>query len=214
MTRRAVMVVSLGLLASGAALLGHDAYLTAKGALAGRLVERALAAHLADGDRHRPWDWADFAPIARLDVPRLGVSRPVLTGASGESLAFGLGHVDGTANPGAPGNVVLAGHRDGWAAFLGDLQDGDRLELVSRHGTSVYEVVGLLVVGSTETEVLYAYDQDRLTLVTCYPLTGLGTSCRRYVVSCTLHPHPHVTVVAATPTLRGRDGPPDASWRM
>jgi len=186
MMRRAVIVAALVLLVSGVTVLGRDAYLTVKGALANRLVERALVAHLADGDRHRPWDWADFVPIALLDVPRLGVSRPVLTGASGESLAFGLGHVDGTATPGMPGHVVLAGHRDGWASFLGDLEDGDRVELVSHIGTSVYVVVGQRVVGLSETEILDADDLDRLTLVTCYPLTELIGSCRRYVVSCAL----------------------------
>jgi sortase A len=182
--RRAAIIVALGLLASGATLLGRDAYLAAKGALAGRLVERALAAHLADGDRHRPWDWADFAPIARLDAPRLGVSRPVLTGASGESLAFGLGHVDGTADPGAPGHVVLAGHRDSWATFLGDLQKGDRIQLISHSGTSRYEVIGMQIVDEENSTVLDEDGFDRMTLLTCYPLTGYKDTSQRYLIIC------------------------------
>ena len=70
MTRRAVMVVSLGLLASGAALLGHDAYLTAKGALAGRLVvvlsglkDQGLSVLVSESDSTHSEDLVDAVYI-------------------------------------------------------------------------------------------------------------------------------------------------------
>ena len=73
----------------------------------------------------RPWSWADMHPIARLTVPRLGIERPILSNASGSALAFGIGHIDGTAGPATAGNCVVAGHRDSWAAFLADLRVAD-----------------------------------------------------------------------------------------
>ncbi len=184
MMRRAVIVATFALLVSGVALLGRDAYLGVKGALAGRMVERALAAHLVDGRPHRPWRWADFEPIARLEVPRLGVARPVLTGASGESLAFGLGHVDGTANPGAPGHVVLAGHRDGWGSFMYDLQKGDTIRLVSHINTEIYEVVSMLAVPDQAKNVFDIAYQNSMTLITCYPAASYTASRQRFIVIC------------------------------
>ncbi len=94
------LIVTILLAASGGALLGGQIYLRAKAALAAVLIDRAWEAHLADGREHRPWPWADLRPVARLEVPRLGVRRAILSGASGQSLAFGLAHVSG---PGLPG---------------------------------------------------------------------------------------------------------------
>src|SRR5262249_22164287 len=108
--RRALLAGAGLLLAAGGALLGRGLYLEAKGALARILIERALAAHLQDGRPHRPWSWADTTPIAVLELHRLSVRRVVLEGASGTSLAFGVGHIDGTARPNSPGTCVLAGH--------------------------------------------------------------------------------------------------------
>ena len=73
-------------------------------------------------------------PIARLEEPHLGVSRHVLTGGSGSSMAFGQGHLDGTAPPNGMGNGVLVGHRDSWFAFLKHLRVGDEICLQGRQG--------------------------------------------------------------------------------
>jgi len=128
MTRRHLLLLGpILMLASGGVLIGRHGYLAAKGVLAGCLIDRALADHLRDGGIHPPWSWADMHPIAVVEVGRLGVRRIVLRGASGESLAFGVGHVDGTALPNTPGHCVLAGHRDGVFSFLEDLRPGDIL---------------------------------------------------------------------------------------
>lgn len=184
MKRRVIPCLVVLLL--GAGLLGRDAWLWGKGALAGRLIESALAAHLDDGASHRPWTWSDFEVVARLEAPRLGVSRPVLTGASGESLAFGFGHVDGTARPGAPGNTVLAGHRDSWAAFMADLRRGDTLRLVHHGGVTAYRVVDAQVVDVLDPQPVASLGSDLLTLITCHPIGGLLPTRERYVITCCL----------------------------
>jgi sortase A len=123
------MVVGAVLLLPGSMLLARAGWVAAKGAVGGVLIDRALAATLADGVARAPWRWADMHPVARLRVPRLGVARPVLSNASGSAMAFGIGHVDGTSEPGAHGTCVLAGHRDSWAAFVFDLKAGDEVAL-------------------------------------------------------------------------------------
>ena len=178
--------LGVGILLAGAglALLAGQGYMKAKAALAAVLIDRAWAAHLADGRNHAPWPWADMHPVARLEVPRLGVRRAVLSGASGESLAFGLAHVSGTAPPGGPGNVAIAGHRDTWAAFLRDLRPGDQVWLLTRSGRRRYSVRSLSVLGKERVDVLEPSGDERLTLITCYPFTGLLRSPWRLVVVC------------------------------
>jgi sortase A len=184
-TVRRLLVASAAVAgAAGLLLLGDQACRRAKGALAARLVERACAAHLADGRPHRPWSWADHHPVARIDVPRLGVRRVVLSGASGSSLAFALGHVDGTALPGSPGNCVVTGHRDTWAAFLERVRVGDEIRVETRLGVRAYRVRSLEVVSEDEVEILEPVGETRLTLFTCYPFSGLVRSPWRLVVTC------------------------------
>ena len=182
--RRVLLAAALASAAGGAALLGTEAWLSAKAWLAGRLVERAWVAHLEDGGVHRPWSWADIHPVARVEVPRLGVVRTVLSGATGGTLAFGLGHVDGTARPGTGGHCALAGHRDSWAAFLRDVAVGDEVVLTTRAGAEHWRIAATRIVAADDTTVLQPAAEPRLSLVTCYPFTGLLHSPWRFVAIC------------------------------
>lgn len=171
------------LLAAGGGLLAGRGYMTVKGIVAHRLIDRALDAHLADGGAHVPWSWADMRPIASLEAARLRVRATILSGATGSSLAFDPGHVDGTAWPNRPGHCVLAGHRDREFRFLRDLRRGDILVLRTYGQTRTYRVDTLEVVARTEGSVLLPTGDDRLTLMTCYPFGGLLRSPWRYVVT-------------------------------
>jgi sortase A len=184
--RRLMAVAGLVALLAGTGLLAGQAAATARGALARWLVERALEAHLRDGRPHRPWSWADTSPLAELSVPRLGLRRVVLSGASGASLAHGVGHVEGTAAPNAAGGCLLAGHRDGDFAFLRQLVHGDQLVLHTAGRVAHYEVTATAVVHESDPAVLEllrsAGAAPRLVLVTCYPFDGLVGGPLRYVV--------------------------------
>jgi sortase A len=176
--------VAVGLALVFVLLAGRTLFLSAKGALAEHLIARAFAAHVRDGGDHLPWGWADVHPVASLEVPRLGVRRHILTGASGTSMAFGIGHVDGTASPNNPGNCVLAGHRDTRFAFLEDVRVGDEVILTTRGEVRTWEVEGVAVVDDTRVDLLEATSSSHLTLITCYPFDGLTPGAQRYVVWC------------------------------
>ena len=180
---RAALVAAV-LLVPGSWLVARAAWVSAKGAVGEVLIHRALAATLDDGVARPPWSWADMHPVARLSVPRLAVERPVLSNATGSALAFGIGHVDGTAEPGAPGNCVLAGHRDSWASFLRDLRASDDVVVETPSGRAVYRVALTSVVSGDDGRVLRDDGRDRLTLVTCWPFSGWLHSPWRYVVTC------------------------------
>jgi sortase A len=180
--RRHLAVIAAACVVLGGLLLTEQGWIAAKAAVARQLIDRAYSAHLRDGREHRPWSWADTHPLARLSVPQLGVERTILAGASGASLAFGPGHVDGTARPNSAGNCVVAGHRDSWFAFLEDLRPGDELVLETRDEVRHYRVVTTEVHSMWDGEVSAGTTSTRLTLVTCYPFGALTGSDRRYVV--------------------------------
>ena len=161
-------------LAAGSALFGEQGYLALKARLAERLIARAYAAHLQDGAVHPPWSWADTHPIGRLGVPRLGVQRTLLAGASGTSLAFGPGHISGTALPGDAGHSILGGHRDTHFAFLQTLQPGMQIEVQRRDGAwRSYLVTGSDIIDHRRARLAPAQGRTALTLVTCYPFDAV-----------------------------------------
>jgi sortase A len=189
----------------GGLLVGRHLYLDLKAAAAGVLIERAWDGRLDDGRAHRPWPWADFTPIARIEVRRLGIDRPILSDSVGRTLAFGLGHIPGTAQPGAAGSCAVAGHRDTWAAFLEDLVAGDEVILRTPRGPRRYRVRATAILDQRTTRLTVDDDvvrageggrrdedvprgDDRLLLVTCWPFEALRRGPLRYVVTCTPDP--------------------------
>jgi sortase A len=184
--RRVLWLSAVGMLVAGLLLLGGQGWLKVKAAVAGVLIDRAFAAHLEDGRPHKPWPWADMHPIAQLEVPRHDVRRLILSGASGSSMAFGPGHIDGTSPPDGPGNCVLAGHRDSWFAFLRHLKRGDEILLKAPSMNRRYRVEGTLVTSMMDGSVLEPTESPQLTLVTCWPFFSLRSSELRYVVLCSL----------------------------
>lgn len=144
-------------------------WIFSKALVAQLLLRHAWAAARAGDTRARPWPWADTWPVARLRSPAHGVDLVVLEGASGSSLAFGPGHVQGTPLPGTAGNVALAGHRDTHFRFLRELRPGEALWLELPSGAvKRYTVQDSSVVDEHDTALLGGPGQW-LTLVTCYP---------------------------------------------
>jgi sortase A len=170
MTRARAAVLAFAFAFAGIGLLGRGVWIPAKARLAQHLLEHAFAADPADAAPRRPWPWADFAPVARLRAPRLRATAIVVSSATGAALAFGPGHLAGTAAPGERGNIVIAGHRDTHFRFLRDLRPGDRLELETRAGAAAaYRVSLARVAHESETYLLGDRGRPVLTLVTCWP---------------------------------------------
>jgi sortase A len=173
----------LALCLGGAAEVARGLYVPAKAAVAQVLLERAFDAGLADHAAHRPWPWADTAPVARLSVERLGMTRIVLDGGSGQALAFGPTLLPGGATPGRPGTAVIAAHRDTHFSFLRDVHKGDVVTLQMREGQlRRYRVTGTSIVRWDR----YAAPEDtmgeRLDLATCYPFDAIRRGPWRYIV--------------------------------
>jgi sortase A len=178
--RRRIQALLLAL-ALGSFVQGTWIY--AKALLAQLLLHRAWTAAQAGTPKARPWPWADTWPVARLISPAHAVDLIVLEGATGSSTAFGPGRIQGTARPGEPGNLGLAGHRDTHFAFLRQLELGESLWLELPNGeTQRFRVSRADVVDFHDPSALAAR-VDGLTLVTCYPFDApVPGGPLRYVV--------------------------------
>lgn len=192
--------VMLGALAVAGTLGAHAAWIPAKAALAQVLLARAWS-QSAHGQRvHKPWPWADIAPIARLSVPRLHKSFIVLNSDSGQALAFGPGWSPASAVPGAPGLSVISAHRDTQFGFLRQLRPGDRLHLDGPRGGADYRVQATGVLDSRRTAPPAPDRFDGLWLVTCYPFAALVPGGPlRYVVQARRLPAPETGTKRARP---------------
>ena len=185
MSRRILQAFSLVALLLGTGFLLYGSYIPAKAWLAQVLLNAAWNRQLAGAVDSRPWPWADTTPVARLVQPRLGVDQIVLAGASGRVLAFGPGHITGSARPGEAGNVVISGHRDTHFRWLARLRNGDELRMQAHDGRHRrFKVTGTAVYHESDIGLLDPLAGDQLRLLTCYPFDAIeaGTP-QRYVVT-------------------------------
>ncbi|WP_232631371.1 class GN sortase [Methylobacterium sp. Leaf118] len=180
---RGLAVAAALLCVAGLVLLGQGVWIPAKAALAQGLLERAFARTLAGEGAVRPWPWADTVPVARIVFPRLGEAYVALAGSSGQALAFGPGHVEGTPEAGEPGTAVYAAHRDTQFRSLGRLVPGDAIAVVRRDGrTARFRVTGRRIVRWDASGLDPHAPGRRLVLATCWPLDGLVQGPDRLLV--------------------------------
>lgn len=114
--------------------------------------------------------------IGSLKIPCIGLEVPVVEGVGRNALRSAVGHMDGTAPPGAEtGNCVIAGHRNySFGRFFNRLDEvriGDEIEFTSIAGESyVYQVNNITVVEPEDVSVLEPDGECTLTLITCTPI--------------------------------------------
>lgn len=183
--RRLLSGALLALLVFGAWNMGHGAFIYAKAALAQHLLRQAWSDTQQGQAAVKPWSWADTYPVARLTMPQQDVDLIVLAGASGRTLAFGPGHVDGTPTPGAVGNSVLSAHRDTHFAFLQHVKLGDEFSVENAKGKKTrYVVRATRIVDQSDISVMRSTTEEVLTLVTCYPFDAIRAGGPlRYIVT-------------------------------
>lgn len=163
-------------------LMGNGIYIKAKAKMADWLIHSSWEARQANGEPQKPWPWADTWVVARISVPRLGVSQYVMQDASGESLAFGPGAV-------IPFNTMtykfIAGHRDTHFNYLDELQLGDRVKIEDYKGhKSAYQITSTQVVDTRNGPLRVDEQLEGLSLMTCWPMDSVITGGPlRYLVS-------------------------------
>lgn len=144
--------------------------------------------------------------IARIVIPSIKVDSKVIEVGwtvqeqDGQQVAvwdvtkYAVGHHRGSANPGAGGNVVLAGHVGGYGRVFRDLyyvRPGDQITLYSAGQQFLYVVEERLLVTeegvsaeqrAENARYIDAYPYEVVTLVTCWPASGPDKFSQRVIV--------------------------------
>jgi sortase A len=135
-------------------------------------------------------------PATRLVIPAMELDVPVIvspivnqTWKVDDLGKDFVGHLEGTASPGDPSNVVLAGHVTiapnvyGPFAGLGKLKAGDSIILYTDNQSYTYIVDYRQLVERTDIHVAYPSDTARVTLITCSNWSDeLGAYQQRLIV--------------------------------
>jgi sortase A len=180
------------LLAIGVVCLAYFGYVSAETMLYQAYENRELDAILKEGAPARAPAVEGTAAarrvpargevVGRIEIPRLRVSAIVKAGSDARTLQLAVGHIPGTALPGEPGNIGLAGHRDTFFRRLDGIRPDDEIRVTTPDGIYTYRVERTDVVDPADVWVLDPTDEPVLTLVTCYPFTYVGSAPQRFIV--------------------------------
>ncbi len=177
------------LIVMASVLLVSGSWIHIKAQVAQWLLLDAWQQTQQDGQFHKPWQWADHWPVARLRVPDLKIDQVVLQGDSGNVLAFAPGLNSQSAVPADQGTVIISGHRDTHFRFLQHLQPGQSLSVETPDGQYQYRIVGSQVVDARQTRVDVTSGINQLLLVTCYPFDApVAGGPLRYVITAVPKP--------------------------
>lgn len=170
----------------GTALICDGFLLKTKAELSQILLKRAFAAELR-GEETKPWPWADFTTEAEVRAPRIGKHAIVLSGASGEALAFGPAWLTDTPQPGEEGTSVIAAHRDTHFRWLKYIRPGDTIEVTRRDGKVLTFRAGHGRVAPWDDNGIDPSAQGRhLALATCWPFGATERGPLRYILEAEL----------------------------
>lgn len=116
------------------------------------------------------------APVLRIAAPSISLDARVAESpvVNGQWIIpkFEAGHLQGTAQPGTGGNVVLAGHVESITsgdvfANIAQLQPGNSIEVYTRDARVTYVVRKVEQVSNADLSVLKPGKHETLTLITC-----------------------------------------------
>ena len=133
-------------------------------------------------DYHASNAQRDDPPLAIMSIGRLDLKVPVYNGTDEVNLNRGAGRIKGTAWIDSPGNLGIAGHRDGFFRVLKDIELGDSIEMLTHKGNSEFVVSSITIVDPADVSVLASSENSSITLVTCYPFYFVGHAPKRFIV--------------------------------
>jgi sortase A len=165
--------------AFGVAMLGYCGFVLGDGWMFQNRERRHFEQLLQDRSSQQT---ATGGLIGRIEIPRLGVSAMVMEGTSDTTLRRAVGHIEGTALPGQPGNAGFSGHRDTFFRPLRNIQKNDIITLTTLLAEFRYRVVSTRIVSPSDVAVLAPSGDEVLTLVTCYPFYFIGPAPNRFIV--------------------------------
>jgi len=163
----------------GITTFAYGAYMPIKAELAQYLIQSAWNVSNNTGYQVKPWNWMDSHPVMRLSSTKHDQDLIVLSGDTGNVLAFAPGYNVETNYPGRSGTTLISGH----------LSVGDefKLDSILDNDDYTYEVSNIKIIDSDQQDISISNNQSELKLVTCYPFNALiAGGSLRYVVTASL----------------------------
>ena len=117
-------------------------------------------------------------------ISKIGVNAPIIFGADEETILRGVGHDSGSYFPGENSSIIMCEH-DYMNNFgrLGELSNGDIIEIKTNYGDFFYQKYDEQVVLETETGKLPIQDSEEiLMLYTCYNPEKVEHTPYRFVI--------------------------------
>ena len=117
-------------------------------------------------------------------ISKIGVNAPIIFGADDETILRGVGHDSGSYFPGENSSIIMCEH-DYMNNFgrLGELSNGDIIEIKTNYGDFFYQKYDEQVVLETETGKLPIQDNEEiLMLYTCYNPEKVEHTPYRFVI--------------------------------
>lgn len=149
---------------------------------AGDALEKQIHAQHQQAVSLKSFEAGEGEVLGRIEIPRLGVKVAILEGDTAQTLRLGVGHIAGTALPGEPGNIGIAGHRDTYFRALKDIRANDEIQIETATGLFRYKVDSVQIVAPADIGVLAPSTGPAITLVTCYPFHFIGAAPERFIV--------------------------------
>ncbi len=173
----------ISVLVLGLAEFSYGLWIPAKAWLSQQLLQQAWSETLETRQTVKPWSWADTWPVLQLSYQN--ESYLVLNGMTGQAMAFGPGLAQNSSMPGDTGNTVISAHRDTHFEFLQNVSKGDKINIRDQRNIEyIYKIDEVRIADSRVSQIRLDTDDDRLTLITCYPFkTTLQDTHLRYIVS-------------------------------
>jgi sortase A len=131
----------------------------------------------------------DSHPVMRLVSKKHQQDFIVLSGDTGNVLAFAPGYNANSALPSQLGTTLISAHRDTHFEFLQAVGLGDEFKIHLPNDTKeyVYRVNNLAIIDTNFQKITLSTTHSELKLVTCYPFNALVVGgSKRYVVTLNL----------------------------
>ncbi|HZG28906.1 sortase A [Ensifer adhaerens] len=172
---------------AGIVLIGDGLYIKAKAGLAHILLNRSFDRRVEGLGDGRPWPWADFRVMARISVPRLGMSEIVIAGATGKATDLGPAWLEASPLPGDAGTAVITAHRRTQSAWLRELKPGDTIHVEMADGRELdFRTTDSRVARWDDNGIDVSAMGKHLALTTCWPLDEQELGPLRYIIDAEL----------------------------
>lgn len=121
---------------------------------------------------------------ATLKISKINVNTPIYFGLTDALLLKGVCHDSGSYFSGESGSIVLAGHNymNGFSK-LGNLNNGDKIEIKTQYGDFFYKIYDKKVINETDVDKISIQNEKEILMIyTCYPLKSTRHTNQRYVI--------------------------------